>query len=81
MEFLIYGLIGLFVSYFIIYLAVKDAIEKKMERALINQNGYLRFLVKHAGATPEDIDRIQLTEKEFKKKYKDVLNPITGKSI
>ena len=52
-----------------------------MERALNNQNGYLRFLVKYAGATPEDIDRIQLTEKEFEKKYKDVLNPITGKSI
>lgn len=71
METIIIGFIGLIISYFIIYMAIKDAIEKKLERYQCIQTGCLKYLAKQAGMTAEEIDKFGLTEKEFKKKYKE----------
>lgn len=69
MEAIIIGIVGLFVSYFIIYIAVKDAIEKKFDKYMSIQVGYLKYLAKQAGMTLEENDRLILSEKEYRKKH------------
>ena len=71
MDSLILAIVGLLLSYFIIYTAIKDALQKKIERHLTTQTEYLKFLAKKAGMTSDENDRIQLTDAQYKKKNKE----------
>ncbi len=70
METLLISIIGLFVTYFIIQGAVKSAIDEKISKLLTTQSAYLKFLAKQGGIANDDINRIVLTEKQYKKKHK-----------
>ena len=69
MEILLYGLIGLFLSYFIIYIAIKDAINKTIQRYIKVQAELTILMAKNTGIGSEEIDKVILSPKEFKKKY------------
>ena len=53
----------------ILFFVVKDAITKATETNSIIQINLLRLMAKHTGASPEEIDKVTLTEKQFKKRY------------
>lgn len=70
-EIIIGAVIGLFISYFIIRGAVKDAITEKLDVHLKIQSAYLEFMAKKEGMEQWQIDKVLLTEKQYKKKYAD----------
>ena len=69
MENILIAVVALFISYFIISLAVKDAIESKLESYSIMQTKLLIEIAKQGGLDIKELDRITLKEKEYKKKY------------
>ena len=68
MENILIAVVALFISYFIISLAVKDAIESKLESYSIMQTKLLIEIAKQGGLDIKELDRITLKEKEYKKK-------------
>lgn len=70
-EIIVGTIIGLFISYFIIRGAVKDAISETMGVHLKIQSAYLEFMAKKEGMEQWQIDKVLLTEKQYNKKYQE----------
>ena len=76
MEAIIIGIIGLFISYFIIKGAVESAIDNKLAKHISVQTEYLKFLAKQAGMTYDENNKIVLTKKQYEKLNKEVVNKL-----
>lgn len=70
-EIILGTVIGLFISYFIIRGAVKDAITETMDKHLKIQSAILKHHAKQAGMDEWEIDKAWMTEKQYKKKYQE----------
>lgn len=68
-EIILGAVIGLFISYFVIRGAVKDALTETMEAHLKVQSAILKHQAKQAGMSDEQIDRAWMNDKQYKKKY------------
>lgn len=64
------SIISLFILYFIIKGAVEAVAEKKVEPYLRAMYEIIKLQAGKDGISQEDIDRVLLKDKEFKKKYK-----------
>lgn len=69
METLFYAIIGLLVSYFIIYISIKDAMNKTVQPYLMSQVKIMKMMAEKAGIETNEIDKAILSPKEYKKKY------------
>lgn len=69
-EIIIISVISLFVLYWVISGAVKDAIDSRLRPYLVIYAKMTKKQAEGFGMSEEEIDSILLTKKEFKKKYK-----------
>jgi hypothetical protein len=63
------AVVSLFVSYFVIYVAITDAMKKEMTYHLKSQTYLLKYLAEKSGLNEKEFDMNTMEKKDFDKKY------------